>query len=321
MSTEETPLFEKPPSDKESESELRIVLLGVVEEGKSSSGNMILSPSGGEKPFSTKCPPLAISRTIGRQRVVVVDTPGLSGIEISEEKVVEDLKKSISLTKYGPHVFLFVMRVNKFTKDHQDAVEIIERTFGKNIMAYTMVLFTDENKLKNQKMSIEQFIDTNSRLRDFIIQCNWRYHVFNLTDKNPDQVTDLLKKITHMIEMRRGTYYTTEMLQEAETALKQQQKQQQQQVQQQVQQQAQQQAQNQSGQNNTTRTAIGTFALFGTGAGSLMGFFFGGGEMTPPVGAALGAVAGGLIVAGTTGLTVLAKNAFHKCCGKNSDCF
>ncbi|GLD68357.1 uncharacterized protein AKAME5_001967000 [Lates japonicus] len=128
MSTEETPLFEKPPSDKESESELRIVLLGVVEEGKSSSGNMILSPSGGEKPFSTKCPPLAISRTIGRQRVVVVDTP----------------------------------------------------------------------------------------------------------DKNPDQVTDLLKKITHMIEMRRGTYYTTEMLQEAETALKQQQKQQQQQVQQQV---------------------------------------------------------------------------------------
>ncbi|XP_018530394.1 heat shock protein DDB_G0288861 isoform X5 [Lates calcarifer] len=204
MSTEEAPLFEKPPSDKESESELRIVLLGVVEEGKSSSGNMILSPSGEEKPFSTKCPPSAVSKTI---------------------------------------------------------------------------------------------------------------------DKNPDQVTDLLKKITHMIEMRRGTYYTTEMLQEAETALKQQQKQQQQQVQQQVQQQPQQQAQNQTGQNNTTRTAIGTFALFGTGAGSLMGFFFGGGEMTPPVGAALGAVAGGLLVAGTTGLTLLAKNAFHKCCGKNSDCF
>ncbi|XP_035850355.1 GTPase IMAP family member 9-like [Sander lucioperca] len=199
--------------------ELRIVLLGKVRVGKSFSGNTIL----GDELFHSKPGLSPVTKTcqkemrkINNQNVVVVDTPGLLSTDQTEEEIVRKIKKSIKLAKPGPHVFVIVMSVrDKYTKKVEDMVKTICDTFGKNTMDYTMVLFTHGEELKD---TIEDFIILNENLHKLIGSCEYGYHVF---DKRPEQVPELLKKINDKVQEAEGSYYTPEMLQEAETALQQ----------------------------------------------------------------------------------------------------
>ncbi|KAK2832915.1 hypothetical protein Q5P01_016804 [Channa striata] len=201
--------------------EVRIVLLGRSRAGKSASGNTILSNDDAfDTPQRTeKCQ--KVTGNFGGQNVVVVDTPGLFNIKLREDDVVTEIKESISSAYPGPHMFLLVVSVDdKFTEEQQETVKIIQRTFGKNTMTYTMVLFTYGEELKKKKTTIEQFIGKSSKLQDLIVQCEWKYHVFDNEHGSPNQVTDLLQKINRRIDLT-GSHYTMEMLKEAEKALQQ----------------------------------------------------------------------------------------------------
>uniref|UniRef100_A0A8P4KNL6 GTPase IMAP family member 8 n=1 Tax=Dicentrarchus labrax TaxID=13489 RepID=A0A8P4KNL6_DICLA len=200
--------------------EIRIVLLGRAREGKTASAETILL-----KPKSKPCPTAEcqkVTANIDGQTVVIVDTPGLFKPDKSNVDLVKMIKKSISeLAKPGPHVFLMVISVDSiFTKELKETAEIIFRSFGKNTMAYTMVLFTYGDELEIRNQTIQDFFHSNTDLHNLIIQCHWKYHVFNNKEESHDQVTDLLQKINSIIETRGGCYYTCEMLREAEKALK-----------------------------------------------------------------------------------------------------
>ncbi|XP_039681963.1 GTPase IMAP family member 7-like [Perca fluviatilis] len=197
--------------------ELRIVLLGMVGVGKSFSGNTIL----GNDLFHSKRSLSAVTekcqkemRKINNQNVVVVDTPGLLNIDQTEEEIMREIKKSINLAEPGPHVFLIVLSVKeRYTKKEEEMVKSIHDTFGKNTMDYTMVLFTNGE----EGTKIEDFFSGNKNLHELIKKCKYGYH---LLDSRPEQVPELLKKITDKVQAAEGRYYTAEMLQEAETALK-----------------------------------------------------------------------------------------------------
>ncbi|KAF1380180.1 hypothetical protein PFLUV_G00184090 [Perca fluviatilis] len=200
--------------------ELRIVLLGMVGVGKSSSGNKIL---GQENLFDSKPGLSAVTEkcqkktgNINNQNLVVVDTPGLLSIDKTEEEILREIKTSINLAEPGPHVFLIVLSVKeKYTKKEEDMVKSICDTFGKNTMDYTMVLFTHGE----EGTKIEDFFSGNKNLHKLIKKCKYGYH---LLDSRPEQVPELLKKINDKVQAAEGRYYTAEMLQEAETALQQQ---------------------------------------------------------------------------------------------------
>ncbi|XP_042360270.1 GTPase IMAP family member 4-like [Plectropomus leopardus] len=207
--------------------QLRIVLVGMVQVGKTSVMNTILRCSEDRETHADRkhthtqtkeCQREEVK--IGQQTVVVVDTPGLCHAEIDDEDVMKEIKKCLSHTEPGPHVFLFVLGMERYTEYAQGMVENIKKTFGKGVLCHSMALFTHGDELNRQEQTIEQFIKGNSYLESFVKECKGGCHVIENTDESPSQVTNLLEKINSMVKENEGKYYTTEMYKEAEVRKK-----------------------------------------------------------------------------------------------------
>lgn len=155
---------------------------------------------------------------VGDQRVAIIDSPGLFDTRFSREKTSKDLSQCISYSSPGPHVFLVVIRLGRYTPEEKQTVQGIQELFGDEAAKYSMILFTGGDQLDDR--NIEDFLDESVDLQDLISRCKGRYHVFNnkLKDKGESnrQVTELLQKIKTMVDINGGSHYTSEMFQEAE---------------------------------------------------------------------------------------------------------
>lgn len=201
-----------------------MVLLGLTGSGKSSALNLTLnrgenqysSQDPGQDPVQDPVPPTVTCErkemSAGGKRLILVDTP-----ELWDEDGVEDLdlvKDCLALAFPGPHVFLLVLQVGRFTRGESEILGHLQRVFGREAAEHAIVLFVRFDGNQSGPQRINDYVSgSHPSLQDLLRRCGSRYFELNLRgSRSPlsyPQVRELLSGIHKLVASHGGRSFIT----------------------------------------------------------------------------------------------------------------
>ncbi|CAM4313459.1 unnamed protein product [Leuciscus chuanchicus] len=136
--------------------------------------------------------------------ISLVELPALN--QLSEEEVMRETLRCVSLCDPGVHVFLLIIPAGPLTDEDKTEIEKIQRIFSSIIKNHLMVVIMQESNLNILHTSV-----TKTSIQTF------GGHRFVL--ENSSQVPALLQDVENMVQENKGSFYTTFMYLQARVEL------------------------------------------------------------------------------------------------------